>query len=185
MVTCWLFVPKLPGSIPTVYWFFFFLLSQSALNATAAIVALYKCQLWNPAENLYICCCCISICLYCYLPNFFLGISKEEAMSYRLHTFEVLEFSPDVSFIIMMPPREQLCSVQISEPQAPASAGCKTNLFYIPMKIFETSKLAPCWLFRLFLIGRTCRSTTIRAYDWIRNGTNRGSMALQPMWVKE
>lgn len=71
-----------------------------------------------------------------------LGISKEEAAAYRLHTAEVLEFSPDVSFIIMMPPREQLCSVQINEPSTPAAAVCRSNLFYIPMKVFETIHLS-------------------------------------------
>ena len=40
------------------------------------------------------------------------GISAEDMAEHRFYDIEVIEFSKDVSFIILVPPRSLVCSVQ-------------------------------------------------------------------------
>lgn len=59
----------------------------------------------------------------------------EHCDAHRLYSLEVIELSPDVSFILLLPPVDEVCSIfnHGDTLQGP-------NLIYLPLKIFELSK---------------------------------------------
>ena len=64
---------------------------------------------------------------------------------YRIYDFEVLEFSADVAMIILMPPRDQVCSVSMSadddQPSLETLLSRRQDLIGLPLKSFEISHL--------------------------------------------
>ncbi|XP_064420070.1 ankyrin repeat and fibronectin type-III domain-containing protein 1-like [Latimeria chalumnae] len=59
-----------------------------------------------------------------------LKIPAQEATEYRLYTQEVLEFGHDVSFLLVLPPSEDICS-------APGQGGTLSGFFALPLQMFE------------------------------------------------
>lgn len=62
----------------------------------------------------------------------------EHCDAHRLYSLEVIELSPDVSFILLLPPVDEVCS--ISTNYSADSLTTIPNLIYLPLKIFELSK---------------------------------------------
>jgi len=64
-----------------------------------------------------------------------LGVTDgEHCDAHRLYSLEVIELSPEVAFILLLPPVDEVCSISFdSMIQVP-------NLIYLPLKIFELSK---------------------------------------------
>lgn len=67
---------------------------------------------------------------------------------HRIYDFEVLEFSPQVAMVVLLPPRDQVCSVATtptSSEDEPAKSDAilskRNDLIGIPMKPFEISHL--------------------------------------------
>lgn len=64
-----------------------------------------------------------------------IGVTEADHCDYhRLYSLEVIELNSDVSFILLLPPPDEVCSIfnQTDSLQTP-------NLTYIPLKIFELS----------------------------------------------
>lgn len=66
------------------------------------------------------------------------GISEDEAVSHRLYDMEVIELSEDVSFILLMPPVEGVCSVP--GHQEDDAAQNALQCISLPVQVFEMSE---------------------------------------------
>ena len=64
------------------------------------------------------------------------GKTEQEGRDFRLYDLEVLEFSNDVSFILVLPPVESVCSSPFDGPDRSLSHECT----YIPVQAFEMCK---------------------------------------------
>lgn len=64
----------------------------------------------------------------------------ELVVEHRLYDYEVLEFSPTISMIVLLPPRNQVCSIPATDPQ-PEVSSRQSDLISIPLKTFEMSHL--------------------------------------------
>lgn len=68
-----------------------------------------------------------------------IGITDaEHCNAHRLYSLEVIELSSDVSFILLLPPVDEVCS--ISTNYSGDTLTTIPNLIYLPLKIFELSK---------------------------------------------
>lgn len=66
---------------------------------------------------------------------YILGLSEEQSQSHRLYDFEVIELSPHVSFILMLPPSEDLCIVQGQGDEIVE----REDFVLLPVQVFEMS----------------------------------------------
>ncbi|XP_067935346.1 ankyrin repeat and fibronectin type-III domain-containing protein 1-like isoform X3 [Watersipora subatra] len=69
-----------------------------------------------------------------------LDMAADTMLDLRLYDQEVLEFSPSISMIVLLPPRNYVCSMK-SSPSQMESITCLPDLLAIPVKIFEISHL--------------------------------------------
>lgn len=76
-----------------------------------------------------------------WLLFLFLDISENFAASHRIYDVEVIEFSNDVSFILILPPVEEVCLV----PGQNDTMTEKKDLTLLPVQVFEMSKLHVLW----------------------------------------
>lgn len=76
-----------------------------------------------------------------------LGITEDEAISHRLYDLEVIELSNEVSFILLLPPIEGVCSIPGHSEEIMEQPGYLT----LPVQVFEMSKCPPL-SFKLFII---------------------------------
>ena len=67
---------------------------------------------------------------------FFPGLSDEQSQNHRLYDFEVIELSNNVSFILMLPPAEDLCIVQGQGDDIVE----RDDFVLLPVQVFEMSK---------------------------------------------
>ncbi len=65
-----------------------------------------------------------------------LGISEDEAVSHRMYDLEVIELNEDVSFILLLPPIESVCSI----PGHSEEITEKPMYLTKPVQAFEMSK---------------------------------------------
>ena len=65
------------------------------------------------------------------------GLDEDEAVSHRIYDLEVIELSEDVSFILLLPPSEGVCSV----PGHREEITQNPNYIMLPVQVFEMSKL--------------------------------------------
>jgi hypothetical protein len=65
-----------------------------------------------------------------------IGISEEEISGHRIYDIEVIELSSDVSFILLLPPVENVCSIFGQSDELPDNL----DLIHLPLKIFEMSQ---------------------------------------------
>ena len=63
-------------------------------------------------------------------------IDDNEISGHRIYDIEVIELSPDVSFILLLPPVENVCSI-FSQTDEMSS---NLNLIYLPLRTFEMSE---------------------------------------------
>ncbi|XP_070186846.1 ankyrin repeat and fibronectin type-III domain-containing protein 1-like isoform X2 [Littorina saxatilis] len=63
-----------------------------------------------------------------------LGISMETASGYRLYDVEVIEVSPNVSLLVLLPPVEQVCIA----PGTSNQLAERKDLVLLPVQVFET-----------------------------------------------
>lgn len=71
-------------------------------------------------------------------------ISENFAASHRIYDVEVIEFSNDVAFILILPPVEEVCLV----PGQNDTMTEKKDLTLLPVQVFEMSKwILECSLF--------------------------------------
>jgi hypothetical protein len=63
-------------------------------------------------------------------------ISENFAASHRIYDVEVIEFSSDVAFILILPPVEEVCLV----PGQNDTMTEKKDLTLLPVQVFEMSK---------------------------------------------
>ena len=71
--------------------------------------------------------------------NFLLSsmkIQENEIQNHRVYDIEVIELSPDVSFVLLLPAVENVCSIFGQTDELPSNS----NLIYLPLRIFEMSK---------------------------------------------
>lgn len=64
-----------------------------------------------------------------------LKVSKEEALHHRIHDIEIIELSSDISFILVLPSMENVCSVPGHSDEFSSQHG----LVALPVQIFEMS----------------------------------------------
>ena len=64
------------------------------------------------------------------------GISEDQAVSHRFYDIEVIEMSSDVSFLLLLPPAENVCSV----PGHHEEITQLPNYTMLPVQVFEMSK---------------------------------------------
>lgn len=64
------------------------------------------------------------------------GLSEEQSQNHRLYDFEVIELSPHVSFILMLPSAEDLCIVQGQNDDIVE----RDEFVLLPVQVFEMSK---------------------------------------------
>ena len=63
-----------------------------------------------------------------------IGITDAEHLdAHRFYCLEVIELSQEVSFILLLPPVDEVCSVSTAKDH---SADLNPNNTYLPMKIF-------------------------------------------------
>ena len=62
-----------------------------------------------------------------------LDLDEEEAVSHRIYDLEVIELSPEISFIILVPPAEGVCSVAGHSNKVDN----KPDLLSLPVQVFE------------------------------------------------
>lgn len=62
------------------------------------------------------------------------GISPD--VDHRVYDFEVIELSPQVSFILVLPPVEEVCIV----PGQTDDLTDKKDLSFLPVQVFEMSE---------------------------------------------
>ena len=72
-----------------------------------------------------------------YFLCFYTGISEEMSLSYRLYDVEVIELSPQVSFLLMLPPADDLCIVPGQNDEIVE----RDDFTLLPVQVFEMSKL--------------------------------------------
>ena len=65
-----------------------------------------------------------------------IGINEDEAISHRLYDLEVIELSEDVSFILLLPAIEGVCSIPGHSEEIMEQPGFIT----LPVQVFEMSK---------------------------------------------
>ena len=65
-----------------------------------------------------------------------LGLSAESAVSHRLYDLEVIDVSDDVTFLLLLPPADSVCSVPGNRQQLTNKPGYIT----LPIKVFEMSE---------------------------------------------
>ena len=70
----------------------------------------------------------------------FVDIAPEMVVEHRLYDYEVLEFSPTVSMLVLLPPRSQVCCMSLSDSNTDSSSK-PSDLIGIPLKTFELSHL--------------------------------------------
>ena len=66
----------------------------------------------------------------------FPDLDEDEAVSHRIYDLEVIELSPEISFLILVPPAEGVCSV----PGHSDKLDNKPELLSLPVQVFEMSK---------------------------------------------
>ena len=69
----------------------------------------------------------------------FIGISEEASFSHRMYDIEVIELSPQVSFILILPPAEDLCIV----PGQNDEIAEREDFMLLPVQVFEMSECPP------------------------------------------
>ncbi|XP_064627052.1 ankyrin repeat and fibronectin type-III domain-containing protein 1-like isoform X3 [Lineus longissimus] len=87
-----------------------------------------------------------------------LGISEDDAISHRLYDLEVIELSDDVSFLLLLPPVEHVCSVPGHNDELSSKEGFLTP----PVQVFEMVHM--CTYQRDF-INRYSRLSSILEMD--------------------
>ena len=65
-----------------------------------------------------------------------LGINEDEAISHRLYDLEVVELSEDVSYILLLPPIEGVCSIPGHSEEMTEQPHYQT----LPVQVFEMSE---------------------------------------------
>ena len=80
------------------------------------------------------------------------GISLETAAGYRLYDVEVIEVSPSVSFLVLLPPVEQVCIAHGQTDQLAERKDC----VLLPVQVFETSELR-FMLYTLLIVKLVCK----------------------------
>lgn len=88
--------------------------------------------------------CCVRICLVLILNCCVTDISENFAASHRIYDVEVIEFSNDVAFILILPPVEEVCLV----PGQNDTMTEKKDLTLLPVQVFEMSK----WIFAFWSV---------------------------------
>ncbi|XP_013391704.1 ankyrin repeat and fibronectin type-III domain-containing protein 1 isoform X3 [Lingula anatina] len=87
-----------------------------------------------------------------------LGVSDDEAVTHRLFEMEVIEFSPDVCFILLLPPVEAVCSV----PGHNDEMTDKTDFLALPVQVFEMIHMCS---YQYEFISRYSRLSSILEMD--------------------
>lgn len=77
---------------------------------------------------------------------FSLDVPSELIVEHRLYDTEVLEFSPTVTFIVLLPPHNQLCCTHYQSEDTNSNKVLTTpnsadNLIAVPVKPFEISHI--------------------------------------------
>ena len=80
---------------------------------------------------------CLNTHLY-YNCNIFTisGLTEDVGVSHRLYDLEVIELSEDVSFLLLLPPIESVCSVPGHNEDITDQPDC----LMLPVQVFEMSK---------------------------------------------
>ncbi len=65
-----------------------------------------------------------------------LGLSEDDAVTHRVYDMEVIELSEDVSFLLLLPPVENVCSVPGHTEEITENPSYLT----LPVQVFEKSK---------------------------------------------
>lgn len=71
-----------------------------------------------------------------FILFYFSDISENFASTHRMYDMEVIEFSNDVTFILILPPVENVCIV----PGQSDELIEKQDLMLLPVQVFEMSK---------------------------------------------
>ncbi|CAB0016498.1 unnamed protein product [Nesidiocoris tenuis] len=115
----------------------------------------------------------------------YMQVSNEQALSHRLYDAEVIEVSPDVSLLIVVPPPEQACS-------APGQGEVllqRPDLIPLPVQASKNSKKLSIKTLKLkkFRSERRQRATiaTGSAADAIERGVETGEMAARRVGLRE
>lgn len=69
--------------------------------------------------------------MLCFGMFYLSGIGEDEAVSHRLYDLEVIEFSADVSFILVLPHAHNVCAVPGHTEET--NPGC----IVLPVQVFE------------------------------------------------
>ncbi|CAH1795316.1 unnamed protein product [Owenia fusiformis] len=66
-----------------------------------------------------------------------MGMNEDDAVSHRLYDLEVIELSPDVTFLVLVPPIEGVCSV----PGHNDNLSTNTDYIELPVQVFEMTHM--------------------------------------------
>ncbi|XP_060592854.1 ankyrin repeat and fibronectin type-III domain-containing protein 1-like isoform X3 [Ruditapes philippinarum] len=89
-----------------------------------------------------------------------LGISEEMSLSYRLYDVEVIELSPQVSFLLMLPPADDLCIVPGQNDEIVE----RDDFTLLPVQVFEMIHMST---YQPQFISRYSRLSSILEMDTI------------------
>ena len=64
------------------------------------------------------------------------GVSEDAAVTHRVYDMEVIELSEEVSFLLLLPPVENVCSV----PGHTEEITENPNYLTLPVQVFEMSR---------------------------------------------
>ena len=90
----------------------------------------------------------------------FLGISESFASAHRLYDVEVIELSPHVSFLLILPPVEDVCII----PGQSDTVIEREDLVLLPVQVFEMIHLCT---YQTKFISRYSRLSSILEMDII------------------
>ncbi len=76
-----------------------------------------------------------------------LGLSEDDAVTHRVFDIEVIELSEDVSFLLLLPPVENVCSVPGHTEEITENPSYLT----LPVQVFEKSKCISFILLVIFI----------------------------------
>ncbi|XP_052780793.1 ankyrin repeat and fibronectin type-III domain-containing protein 1-like isoform X3 [Mya arenaria] len=89
-----------------------------------------------------------------------LGIEESQSLAHRLYNYEVIELNQHVSFLLMLPPAEDLCIVA----GQPDEIMERDDFTLLPVQVFEMINMCT---YRPSFISRYCRLSSILELDAI------------------
>ncbi|ELU07569.1 hypothetical protein CAPTEDRAFT_200192, partial [Capitella teleta] len=106
-----------------------------------------------------------------------LGISEDEGVSHRLYDVEVIELSEDVSFLLLLPPVEGVCSVPGHQEDTPAQRALQC--LSLPVQVFEMIHMST---YQREHLHRFCRASCALETD--AHLAQQAQREVSALWVK-